>query len=921
MPSRCDAPGLRAMSGLRVILSRVLALFWRRGARDASLNDEIQDHLDLLADEYVRRGLAIDDARAAARREFGGVEQMKERYRDQISLPGLETTLRDLRYALRTFRRRPGFVIAVVLSLSLGIGLNSAIFTVLNAVILRPLPVRNPQELFLALPQDPDVPGTSRSALQFSYPVFERLRGAAATTDALAAMSRVARMYTRVSGESRPVSVQLVSGGFFSMLGVSPSLGRVLSDADNQHVGGHPVAVISHTYWQRALLGDADVVGRGITLNGTWFTIVGVSAPGFAGVWLESPVDAWIPLVMQGDARYAQNYSNDDADPSSPFTPQEGIRWLDVVGRQAMPQVTGMAAALETAFAATVASEAERIDDAALRARRLRDRLILEPFEHGFSNLRTRFTPPLLALFGMTTLILLIACVNTVNLMLARAGAMQREVAIRLSIGASRGRLIRQLLTETAVLVAAATGIGLIVAGAAGELLVRQAIGATGSIPFAVDVNGRVLGFTVTAAVVTVLILGLAPAFRMTDLHLGTALRVSGGRSSSARPKLQKALVAAQVALSLVLLAGAGLFVRTLQNYAHVSLGFSQEQVLGVRIDSKSTGYSPARLSALYRDLVARVESIPGVSSASVAECALVVGCQNIGGVTIDGYQPAPDERVRAQVNHVSASYFATTGMRLLAGRHFDDRDRENTPKVAIVNRAMAERYFRNGMAVGGRFGYGTPDVEIVGVVEDARVNRVQEPATPMAFFPMTQESTAAGTLDVRATGDPRSIVADVRRAVVEVDGALPIAGVTLLSEQVSGNLRQERLIAGLASLFGMLALALASVGLFGVMSYAVARRTAEFGIRMALGADRRRVLASVIVESLVVVGWGAAAGVPAVFFASRFVSGLLFGVGPHDPTALSISAILLAGVAVVASFFPASRASRVDPMLALRCE
>lgn len=906
------------MTPFRVFRSRVLALFTKRH-REALLSEEIQAHLDLLTDEYIRGGMSVADARAAARREFGGVEQIKETYRDQRGWPLVETTFRDLRYAVRSFRRRPGFVIAVVLSLSLGIGLNSAIFTVLNAVILRSLPVRNPWELFLALPQDD--PATSRSALQFSYPVFDQLRRVAPATDTLSAMSRVARMYSMVRGESQTIAVQLVSGGFFSMLGVAPVRGRMLGDGDNQHVGGHAVAVISHAYWQRAFAGDPDVVGRGLTLNGTWFTIVGVSAPGFAGVWLESPVDVWVPLVMQGDVRYAQNFSNDDADPGKPFIPQEGIRWLDVVGRQTMPKAAGIAPALEAAFAATVAAQAERIDDPNRRARRLRQRLILEPFGEGFSNLRTRFATPLFALFAMAALILLIACANTVNLMLARAATMQREVAIRLSIGASRGRLIRQLLTESLLLGAIATAVGLLFAGWAGELLVRQATGATGPAPFAVAVDGPVIAFTVTAAVVTVLLFGLAPAFRTTSLQVGAALRVSAAGGSTVPPRLQKILVAAQVALSLVLLAGAGLFIRTLQNYARISLGFSHEQVLSVRLDPQAAGYSPARLSALYRDLVARVESIPGVSSASVAECALAIGCQNISGVTVEGYQPATDERVNAQENRISLNYFATTGMRLVEGRHFDSRDREDTTKVAIVNRAMAERYFRNGTAVGRHFGYGRLDTEVVGVVEDARVNRVQEPARPMAFFPMAQEITAARTLDVRAIGDPRSIAADVRRAVVEVDKALPIGSVTLLSDQVAGGLRQERLIAGLTSLFGILALGLASVGLFGVMSYAVSRRTTEFGIRMALGAQQSRVLRSVFRESLTVVAYGLAAGIPATLIVSSLLSSLLFGVSPNDPTTVFIAALLLAAVAAVATLLPAWRASRVDPMVALRCE
>jgi predicted permease len=908
------------MTAPRVLISRLASQF-RTGRRERDLNDEIEAHLGLLIDEHLKAGMSEPDARAAARREFGGVDQIKEQYRDQRGWPFVETTLRDLRYAARTFRRRPGFVVAVVMSLSLGIGLNSAIFTVLNALILRPLPVPNPQELFLALPQDADVEGTSRSALQFSYPLFEELQRVAPTADTLAAISRIARMYGVVGGQSRPISVQLVSGGFFSMLGVGTARGRLLTDADNQHVGGHPVAVISHAFWRGAFEADPAIVGRGLTINGVAFTIVGVSAPGFSGVWLESPAEVWIPLVMQGDVRYAQNYSNDDADPSSPFLPQQGIRWLDVVGRQAMPQAAGLAATLETAFKRTVAAEAARIDDANRRARRLRQRLVVEPFGQGFSNLRTRFAPPLFALVGMAALILLIACANTVNLLLARGAAMQREIAIRLSIGASRGMLIRQLLTESFLLVAMATVVGLLVAGGAGELLVRRATGATGAVPFAVDVNGLVIAFTVAAAVVTVLILGLVPAFRVTNVHLGMALRAAAAGALGGQPRLQKSLVAAQVALSLVLLAGAGLFIRTLQNYGRVSLGFSKETVLSVRIDPQTAGYSPARLSVLYRDLVARVEAIPGVSSASVARCALAIGCQNISRATIEGYQPAPDERVQVQENRVSPNYFETTGMRLLEGRPFDDRDRENTPKVAIVNRTMAERYFPERSAVGRHFGYGTPDVEIVGIVEDARVNRVQEAPRPMAFFPMAQQIAAAQTLDVRAIGDLRSIVTDVRRAVVDVDNTLPVGSVTLLADQVAGGLRQERLIAALTSLFGILALGLASVGLFGVMSYTVSRRTTEFGIRMALGADRWRVLQSVVVEALVVVGWGLAAGLPAVLLASQLISSLLFGVGPADPTALSISGILLVSVAALASFVPAWRASRVDPIVALRCE
>ena len=912
---------MTVMPGLRVFASRVLAVLTRR-RRDADLNDEIQAHLDLLIQENVRSGMSVDDARAAARREFGGAEQIKEIYRDQRGLPFVETIVQDIRYAMRTFRRSPGFVIAVVLSLSLGIGVNSAIFTVLNALLLRSLPVPNPQELFIAWPRDPaGLPaGPARSPLQFSYPVFEQLRRSAPSAGTLAAMSRIARMYRVVDGEreTQTTAVQLVSGEFFSMLGISPARGRVLTPEDSRQIGGHPIVVISHGFWLRAFGGTSDVVGRGLILNGTHVTIVGVSAQGFSGAWLESPVDMWIPLMMQNEVHYAQNFSSSNADKNKSFITQEGIRWLDVVGRRTND---GLTAALSTAYQQTVAQEAESISEPDSRRRFLQQRLTIEPFGQGFSNLRARFTPPLFALFGMTALILLIACANTANLLLARAAARQREIAVRLSIGASRSRLIRQLLTENVLLVTIASVVGLLFAGWAGGLLVRTALGSTGAAPFAVDVNGPVIAFTVAAGLMTVFLFGLIPAFRTTSLELSTALKVSSPRGSSAGPTLQKFLVASQVALSLVLLVGAGLFVRSLQNYARVQLGFSQEHVMSVWINPHAAAYSPERLPQLYRTLVARVEAVPGVSSASVAVCGLANGCQNTGGIAIDGYQPSAGEDLRAQENRISLNYFSTTGMRLLEGRDFDDRDKENTPKVAIVNRAMVLRFFPNHIAVGRRLGYSTPDTEIVGVVEDARVNRIQDPPRPMVFYPLAQSPVDAGALDVRAIGDPRSIVAEVRRAVADVDGSLPIDRVTILSDQVTGGLRQERLVAGLTSIFGILALALACVGLFGVMSYAVSRRTTEFGIRMALGAQRSRVLRSVFRESLAVVTYGMAAGIPAAVAASLLLSDLLFGVSPSDPATVSIAALLLVAVAALASLLPAWRASRVDPMVALRCE
>jgi predicted permease len=908
------------LPALRTLISRVVASFTRR-RDDVALSDEIQVHLDQLAAEYARSGMSPDQARAAARREFGGVDQIKETYRDRQRLPVVETTLQDLRYAVRTFRRSPGFVAVVVVSLSLGIGLNSAIFSVLNTLILRSLPVRNPQELFVALPQVPTTALGGLAGIRFSYPVFEQLRRVVPAPGTLAAMTRISRMYGRTDGEqeSRLTPVQLVSGEYFSLFGISAERGRLFAPEDNQNIGGHAVAVISHGFWLRRFGGGPDVVGRGLTLNGVHFTIVGVTEPGFSGVWLEAPADVWIPLMMQAEVHYAQNFSDSDADADKPWIPQEGIRWLDIVGREGRPGAT--IAALDTAYRQTIAREAEHIGDSTYRDRFVQQRLMLQPFGQGFSNLRTRFAPPLIALLAMAALILLIACANTINLLLARAAAREREIAIRLSIGASRSRLIRQLLTESFVLVTMATAIGLVFAGWAGDLLVRQALGSTGSAPFSVDVNGRVLAFTIAASFATVLLFGLVPAFRATSVSLGTTLKLSAARGSSARPKLQKFLVAAQVALSLVLLVGAGLFARSLQNYAKVPLGFSQEHVLTVLINPHIAGYSSTRLSQLYRSLIDRVKTVPGVSSASLAMCGLASGCQTTSDIVVDGYQARAGEDLHIQENRVSPGYFATTGMRIVEGRAFDDHDTELAPKVAIVNRALVQRFFPDQRALGRRFGYDKPDTEIVGVVEDARVNRVQQPAVPMAFYPIAQDIVDAGVLDVRAAGDPRSMITEVRRAVTDVDSNLPIDRVTILSEQVASGLNQERLVAGLTSIFGLLALGLACFGLFGVMSYAVAGRTTEFGIRMALGAQQSGVLAAVFRESLMVVACGLAAGIPAVLASSRLLGDLLFGVDPTDPTTVSFAAMLLVGVAALASVVPAWRASRVDPMVALRCE
>jgi predicted permease len=901
----------------RILAARLVAMFSSR-RRDGDLNDEIRTHLDLLADEYFRNGMSRRDARAEARRQFGGVDQTKETYRDQRGWPFLETLAQDVRYAVRFLSGHPAFTAVVVLSLSLGIGANTAIFSMLNAVVFRPLPVAEPSELFLVRQQAQTVtPG------RFSYRSYEQLRDSlAGSGNELAGMSRVARTEGRLDGDRAPeaVNVQLVSGEYFSTLGVAPAVGRLLTGVDNQRVGGHPVAVLSEGFWKRRFGGAASVVGAGLRINGAHFTVVGVTRAGFAGVWLESPVDVWIPLVMQGDVRYSQNYSADRADTDKPWASQPRIWWLDLIVR-AKPDPTSASTMLNAAYRRELTAVAETIGDSERRRLFLQQRLVLASFARGFPSLRLRFQTPLFVLLGMASMILVIACVNTANLLLARAASRRREMAVRLSMGASRARLIQQLLTESFVLIALAAVSGMLLARWAGDRLVRMTLAAPAA-PFSTDVDATVLGFAAAVSVITGLLCGLAPALRTARVELGEALRASS-RSvhGSGRMNAPKLLVACQVALSLLLVVGAALFAKSFRNLTQLDLGFATEHLVSAAINPRIAGYQLRELPALYDRLVDRVKAIPGVQSATVAACGLVSGCRSRSdGIKISGYEPRSNEQVVIQFNLVGAGYISTVGMRLVAGRDLTPDDERRATRVALINETFARRYFANRSAIGERFGERTIDTEIVGVVQDARVNSVQEPAEPMAFVPMSRESPLyVGALDVRASGDPRSIAAALRNAVAEAEPSLPIDRITMLSARVGDALSQERVVAALTTAFGALALGLACVGLFGVMSYHVARRSSEFGLRMALGAPRASVLWMTFRESLVVVVIGLGVGLPAVFASGRLVGSMLFETRANDPVIVVSATLALAAVAAVAGLIPALRASRVDPIVALR--
>jgi predicted permease len=893
---------------------------FQRERKERDLDDELRFYVETLAEEKTRAGMSPDEALRAARIQLGGIEQVKELVRDVRPGAWLAGFLQDLRYAARRLWNNPGFAVVVVLSLAVGIGANTALFSVLNAVLLRPLPVAHPEQLFaLSNP-------LSRSSVKniFSYPMFERMRKVAGN-NGIAAMSRVADVRVLVDGDRdpEPHSAQLVSGEFFRLAGLSPALGRMIGPEDNRTGGGQPVAVIGYDLWQRRFGGSTGVLGRGLALNGSHFTIVGVAPAGFTGMWLESRTDIWIPLVMQQAVRYSQNFSAMNSNPDKPWMDQEGILWLNLIVR-----TKAHAVALDTVFRQSVAQLAESIGDPEIRRLTLRQRLSLDPVAQGFSNfLRRRFTGPLFALMAVVALILLIACANTASLLLARANRRQGEIAVRLALGAGRGRLIRQLLTESFLLAAIAAAGGLAFSNAASELLVRGTLGTTaGPTPFSTSADGRILGFTIALSALTTLLFGLVPALRATRVDLESALRAGArGVREGARVNTQKLLVVSQMALTLILAVGAIWFADSLRNLANVRLGFDQEHVVTVWINPQSAGYASERLPELYRRLVDGVEAVPGVRSAAVAMCGLASSCRDISDIKIAGYDARPGEQVLVQENRIGPDYFSTVGMRLLAGRNFTGRDTKDAPPVAIVSESLARRYFPGGNAIGRRFGYtdtgAKADTEIVGIVGDARVNSAREEPPLMAYYPMQQGTVYGGSLEVRVTGDPAARMAEIRNAVRKVDRNLPVTQLTALSEQVSGNLRQDRLIMWLTSTFGLLALGLGCFGLYGVLSYAVARRMGELGIRLALGAPESRLFRMVFGESLALIAAGLALGLPFVFAASRVVSGILFGVKVNDPVLLGLAALTLTATAALTAFFPSRRASQVSPITALRYE
>jgi predicted permease len=846
----------------------------------------------------------------------------KKNSRQARGISALETTIQDLRYAVRTLRVKPSFTATVVLSLALGIGANTAIFTLTDAIMWRMLPVRNPEDLAVLARTQGGAIGHG-----FTYGEFQLFHDRNQTFSDLASYSRV-RLNVSLAGSMEPtVEGQLVSGRYFSTLGVHAVAGRTIGVEDDRIPNAHPVAMLSYGYWKRRFSLDPSILDKTISLCGTPFTVIGITPPEFFGVEVGVAPDIFVPVMMQPAVMPASENLLE--------RPIIYAAWLRVLGRL-RPDVPMQQAAAEMAV---LFDQIEwprdksgfRIDKF---GNRIDEKLVLTPASRGLTDLRRQFSQPLFILMAVVGVVILIACANTANLLMARAAARRPEFALRVALGASRWRLMRQLLVESVLLAILGGVCGLLLANWGTQLLVAFISSGQTPVTLVLEPDLRVLGFTAAVSLLTGILFGLAPAIRATRIDPAPALKSQASRLTgrgSLRPG--RILAVSQVALSLLLLIGAGLFVRSLHKLNSQDAGFPRESVLVVRVEPKGSDQrnipgTSTRLDRIYKELIQRVESVPGVRSASMAH---FTPTNRIG--FFSPFKLPTGEEIRVPSLMVYPNYFATLGIPIVAGRDFNEADlAENSPLVAVVNETFARRVFPGENVVGkhyvtrGRRG-DSLTCEIIGVVKDSRYANLRGETPPVIYQPFLQTSTGRGqmVLHARVSGNPGALLPRIREEVQKVDKDLPMFEVNTLAAEMDAALVRERLIATLSSFFGVLALLLAGVGLYGLLAFGVVQRTGEMGVRMALGAQRWDVLWMVLREALSLVLIGVGLGLPAALAAARVaenqISGLLFGLTTGDPVTIAAATGLLAAVAGVAAYLPARRASRVDPMVALRNE
>ena len=843
----------------------------------------------------------------------------------------MESLFQDLRFAIRALAKNPGFSAIAILTLALGIGANTALFSVVNAVLLRTLPIHNPQELVVI--SDPETSGmqngtsTGERSLM-TYHEFEGLRDQNQVFSgifAFASSNFSAPVWFDRADSSSPANISMISGGYFPTLGVNPIIGHAFGTEVDQGRNAHPLALVSYAYWDRQLQRDPAVVGRKIHIRQKVLDIAGVMPRDFMGLMVGDAPDIWIPLMMQ-DAVFPVR----DLLTQKPGSVTKTM-FLHVVGRRKPGiSVANANASINVTFKQVLEAEAASIPDEKERKSVVDSFLVTRDASRGLSVLRGQYAQPLEVLMGLVGLLLLLACANVANLLLARASARQRELSVRVAMGAARSRLIRQLLTESVLLASLGAGAGLLLARWGATLLLRMVSSGPTTIPLDVHIDLSVLTFTIGVTFLTGILFGLAPAIRATRVDLnnilrGTSRSISGGRGSSRVP-LGKLLVGIQVAISLLLLVSAGLFVRSLQKLTSIPLGYDASHLLMFRLIPATSGYKPAATGPLFQQLLTKFSAIPGVSGVSLSENGLFFNSESGDEISIVGYTPKNGQKMDALWDQVGPNYFKTIGIPILMGRDVQPQDSIGS-KVCWLNQTMAKYYFGDDNPIGRHMRDEYPedrqDLEIIGVVADAKYNSLRG-ETPRRFYvpffnPIEQAPQAA--FEVRYLGESAPVVSSLRDAVRQTDSTLDPLAIHTIPEQIDARLVRDRLTARLSSFFGSLALLLACIGLYGVLSYTVSQRTSELGIRMALGAQRGNVVWLILREALLVTVLGAVAGLAIALFVTRVLATLLYGLTAHDPLVLAGAAALLLAVATLAASLPAWRASRTDPMTALRYE
>ena len=909
-------------------LLRKLRLFLHRDRFEQDLAEEMRHHLAM-------KSAAAGDS-AAAHRQFGNATALQEESRAMWTWTFWEQFVQDLRYGLRMMTANPLFTAMAALSLALGIGANTAIYGFLDSIVMRALPVQHPEQLTVIHWQSKDQPAVIESmsgtrhkdarngvnSPNYPYAAFDLFRADGDVFSNLFAYAWGGRPNTVVEGQAEILDAELVSGGFFGGLGVYPAAGRLILE-DDDRFGAPPVAVISYTYWQRRFASNPSAVGQSILIGGTPFIIAGVSPPDFFGVDPGSAPELTIPLhagplLAPKPDEYRKRFLD------------KKFYWVEMMGRL-RPGVsirtaqTRLAGQFHEFVIGTAATAKEKVDMPVLW---------LEEGASGLDSLRRQYSQPVYVLMAMVGLILAIACANIANLLLARATGRRREIAVRLSLGAGRFRVVRQLLTESLLLSILGGALGVLVAAWGIRSITWLLANGRDKFTLHAAIDWQVLGFTFALAVVCGLLFGLAPALQGTRVDLTPALKET--RASAPRGRLRHAgiriglshvLVVSQIAISLLLVVAAGLFVHTLSNLHSIQIGFNRENVLLFNLNARPAGYKGAALARFYGNLRDRFRNIPGVRNVTFSNYPLAAGYWHESSLSIPGVAKTAGEKLSTSEIDVDHSFLTTMQIPILLGRDIEQRDLES-PRVAVVNEKFAKKYFAGENPVGRHIGIGSPtspaDIEIVGIAKTSVYNSIKEDDTPpVAYVPYTQDVDGLGQVvfELRAANDPLALVSTVRQIVRQASPAVPVSDVSTQSRIIDQTISQERTFAGLCGCFAVLALLIACIGLYGSVAYSVARRTSEIGIRMALGAESRRIVWMVMREVVTLAAVGLGIGLAVAYSLTRFVASFLFGMKPHDPLALSVSVLVLAAAAILAGYAPARRASRIDPMAALRHE